>query len=412
MLCILIKLGYFRLDREQSKTLIMKKLIILLLTSITLIACGGTQKATHLISTGNYVNAFNVSIEKLTKDKSSKTSQKHIPVLKEAYIKAAETDIRKIANLKNTKTPKTLKKIYGTYLNLDLRQDEVRVLQPLYIEGSEVSFLFDDYTDEISTAKENYSASLYNLAMKELKGDKLAARDAYKHLEALIYTNPTYKNNLTQLSQNAKNKGSSFVLVILENNSNAISKDSISDLTKINSGNFDNQWVQYHPKKDDKVKYDYLITIELNKLTFVPKKTNQETVSQEAKVQDGWQYQLDASGNVMKDDKGNDIKIAKYKVVKAEIALFQQNKASKLDGFVVIKSLKTNKQVSKNPMFGEAKFQHVYGKYRGDQRAIEQKYFDVLKAKELAYPQDYEFVKYSVSNFKQKVTTLLAQQQF
>jgi len=390
----------------------MKKLILLLLASVTLIACGGTQKATNLISTGNYVNAFNVSIEKLTKDKTSKSSQKHIPVLKEAYTKAAETDLREIASLKNSNTPETLKKIYGKYLNLDLRQDEVRVLQPLYIEGSEVSFLFDDYSNNISTAKENYSASLYNLAMKELKGDKLAARNAYKHLEELIYTNPTYKNNLTKLSQNAKNKGSSFVIILLKNNSKAISKDSVSDFTRINSGNFDNQWVQYHAKKDYKVKYDYQVTIELNKLTFVPEKTNQETVSQEAKVQDGWQYQLDASGNVMKDDKGNDIKIAKYKVVKAEIALFQQNKASKLDGVVLIKNLKANKQLSNNPMFGEAKFQHVYGKYRGDQRAIEQKYYDVLKAKELAYPQDYEFVKYSVSNFKQKVTALLAQQQF
>jgi len=390
----------------------MKKLIILLLTSVVLVACGGTQKATNLISTGNYVNAFNVSIQKLTKDKSSKSSQKHIPVLKEAYTKAAETDLREITNLKNTNTPEALKKIYGKYLNLDLRQDEVRVLQPLYTEGNEVSFLFDDYTKKISTAKENYSASLYNMAMKELKGDKLSARKAYKHLEELIYTNPTYKSNLTKLSENAKDKGSSFVLVLLKNNLNAVSKDSVSDFTKINSGNFENQWVQYHHKKEYKIKYDYQVTVQFNKLTFVPEKTNQETIPQEAKVQDGWQYQLDAGGNVMKDDKGNDIKIAKYKVVKAEIALFQQNKSSKLDGIVLIKNLKTNKQVSDNPMFGEAKFQHVYGKYKGDQRAVEQKYYDVLKAKELAYPQDYEFVKYSVSNFKQKVTVLLSQQEF
>jgi len=390
----------------------MKKLIILLLASVVLFACGGTQKATNLISTGNYANAFDVSIQKLTKDKSSKSSQKHIPILKEAFKKAAESDLRDIANLKNTNTPEALKKIYGKYLNLDLRQDEVRVLQPLYVEGSEVNFTYDDYTNDIRIAKEKYSASLYNLAMKELKGNKLAARKAYKHLEELIYTNPTYKNNLTQLSQNAKNKGSSFVFVSLKNNLKSISKDSISDFTRINSGNFENPWVQYHHKKENKIKYDYQVNIEFNKLTFVPEKTNQETVAQEAKVQDGWQYQLDASGNVMKDDKGNDIKIAKYKVVKAEISLFQQNKASKLDGNVIIKNLKTNKQVLNNIMFGEAKFQHVYGKYRGDQRAIEQKYYDVLKAKELAYPQDHEFVKYSVSNFKQKVTALLAQQQF
>jgi len=63
-------------------------------------------------------------------------------------------------------------------------------------------------------------------------------------------------------------------------------------------------------------------------------------------------------------------------------------------------------------MFGEAKFQHTYGKFRGDQRAIEQKYYEALKAKEIPYPKDHEFVKYTILNFKQKVTALLSQQQF
>ena len=114
----------------------------------------------------------------------------------------------------------------------------------------------------------------------------------------------------------------------------------------------------------------------------------------------------------MKDDKGNDIKVAKYKVVKAQVDLYQQNKASKLDGKIIIKNLKNSATVSTNPIFGEAKFQHTYGKYRGDQRAVEQKYYDALKLKEIPYPKNYEFVKYSILNFKQKVTALLAQQQF
>lgn len=390
----------------------MKKLFLLFLASFLLISCGGTQKATNLIATGNYVNAFNISIEKLTKDKNSKSSQKHIPVLKEAYTKAVEADLNEIANLKNSNSPESLKTVYGKYLNLDLRQDEVRLLLPLYVEGNEVNFSFDDYTKKIKVAKNNYSASLYNLAIKEMKGDKLSSRSAYKHLEELIYVNPTYKNNLTQLSQKAKDKGSSFVLVSLKNAIKSISKDSIVDFTKINSGNFDNQWTQYHHSKITNTKYDYQVTIEFNKLVFEPETTNQETVPQEAKIQDGWQYQMDANGNVMKDDKGNDIKVAKYKVVKAEITLFQQNKAAKLDGNVQIKDLNANTLISNNPMFGEAKFQHLYGKYRGDQRAIEQKYYDALKAKEITYPQDYEFIKYSISNFKQKVTALLAEQKF
>lgn len=390
----------------------MKKLPFLVLITVLLLSCGGTQKATNLISTGSYENAFNISIQKLNKDKNSKSNQKHVPILKEAYSKAAEADLQEINNLKKVNTPQALKKVYGKYLNLDLRQDEVKVLQPLYFEGIEMSFSFKDYSNDILASKNNYSAALYAAALKEMKGDNLAARKAYKLFEELIYVNPTYINNLTELSQSAKNKGSSFVLVTLKNNVRSISNDSIVDVTKINSGNFDNQWVEYHTKRNARLKYNYQVAINLDKLSFVPEKTQQQTVPQEAKVQDGWQYQLDTNGNVMKDDKGNDLKIAKYKVAKAEVLLFQQNKASKLEGIVVIKNLNTKTTVSTNPMFGEAKFQHTYGTFRGDQRAIEQKYYDTLKAKELAYPEDYEFVKYSILNFKQKVTALLSQQQF
>ena len=306
-------------------------------------------------------------------------------------------------------TPESLKKIYGNYLNLDIRQDEVRALQPLYYEGKEITFSFDDYSDKIKNSKSNYSASLYANAMAALKGNQLEARKAYKYLEDLNYIDPTYKKNLNDLLQKAKDKGSSFVLVTLKNNVKNISNDSIKDLESINSTN---QWIIFHNIKQRNINYNYQVDISLDKLTFEPEKTLQETVAQEGKIQDGWQYQLDSNGNVMKDDKGNDIKVAKYKVVKAEVALYQQNKSSKLDGNIIIKDLTNRKTVSTNPIFGEAKFQHLYGKYRGDQRAIEQKYYEALQAKEVPYPQDFEFIKYSIRDFKIKLNGLMSQQQF
>jgi len=389
----------------------MKNLLLSILV-ITLLSCGSTQKATSHLQTGNYIEAFNASIAKLNKDKTKKSSQKHIPLLKEAYTKAVDDELKQIKILQKENSPESLKNIYGKYLNLDIRQDEVRALQPLYFEGNEMTFKFEDYSSAIKTSKNNYSASLYNNAIENLKGDHLAARKAHKHLENLIYINPDYKTNLDDLLQKAKNKGSSFVYVTLKNNVKNISKDSIKDFTTINSANFTNQWVIYHTKKDRKIKYNYQVNITFDKLTYMPEKTEQQTVPQEAKVQDGWKYQLDGNGNVMKDDKGNDIKVANYKTITAEVALYQQNKSSKLDGAITIKDLNKRTTLSTNPEFGEAKFQHVYGKYRGDQRAIEQKYHEALNAKAIPYPKDHEFIKYSVSNFKQKVTALMSQQQF
>jgi len=388
------------------------KNILLIVIAISLVSCGGTQKTTNYIQSGNYIEAFNTSIAKLNKDKTKKSKQKQIPLLKEAFTKAAAEDLSKIKMLQKNKTPDNLKKVYGKYLNLDIRQDEIKALQPLYFEGNEVSFDFVDYSKKVKTSKNNYSTALYKNVIDKMKGNQLDARLAYKYLEDLNYLDPTYRSDLDALLKKAKNKGSNFIYIRLKNNIKAISNDSIKDFSTINSTNFNNPWVLYHNKKEKGIYYSYQVDILLNKLTFDSEKTSQQTVPQEAKVQDGYQYKFDGNGNVMKDAKGNDIKVAKYKIVKAEVILHQQNKASKVDGVVTIKDLNKNTTVATNPMFGEAKFQNTYGKYRGDQRAIEQKYHKALQSKEIPYPKDYEFIKYSISNFKQKVLTLLNQQQF
>ena len=388
------------------------KYLVLSILSILLFSCGSTQKVTNQLQTGNYTEAFNTSIAQLRKGKTKKSNQKQIPLLKEAYTKAAAADLNEIKRLKEQQTPESLKKVYGKYLNLDIRQDEIKALQPLYYEGNEIPFAFSDYTANIKEAKDNYSASLYNNAISKMKGDKLAARKAYKHLEDLIYLNPDYKTNLDDLLQKAKAKGSSFVYIYLKNKVKKIARDSIKDFTQINSANFTNQWVIYHHKRNRKIHYDYQVNITFDKLTFVPEKTKEQKIPQEARVQDGWKYKLDANGNVIKDDKGNDVKVAKYKVVKAEVVLFEQNKSSKLEGSITIKDVKKKTTISTNPTVGEAVFKNTYGKYRGDQRAIEQKYHKALQAKEVPYPKKYAFIKYSISNFKQKLMALLSQQQF
>jgi hypothetical protein len=379
---------------------------------LLLLSCSTTQTVSNKIETGNYAEAFDISIAELNKDKNKNSNQKHIPLLKEAYHKATDADIEEIKQLEKLKTAESLKRIYGNYLNLDIRQDEVRALLPLSYEGKNVEFKFSDYTSKITQSKKNYADHLYSSALKDLNGSEIDARNAHKHLEDLMYMDPVYKSNLNELLQKAKNKGSSFVLTTLKNNISTISNDSLNDLNTINSSNFNNPWVIYHNKKDHNIKYDYEVMITLDKLSFEPEKTLQETIPQEAKVQDGWQYQLDGNGNVMKDEKGNDIKAPKYITVKAEVVLYQQNKSSKIDGNILIKNNKNNTTISENSEFGEAKFQHLYGKYRGDQRAIDQKYYEALKSKAIPYPKDYEFIKYSLINFKQKINSLLEKQQF
>ena len=114
--------------------------------AVLLLSCSSTQTVSNKIETGNYAEAFDISIAELNKDKNKNSNQKHIPLLKEAFSKAADADLAEIKQLEKLQTAESLKKVYGNYLNLDIRQDEIRALLPLTYEGKNVEFKFSDYS--------------------------------------------------------------------------------------------------------------------------------------------------------------------------------------------------------------------------------------------------------------------------
>ena len=125
------------------------KRIILLVSIITIIlsSCSGTKKTQKAIDNGDYDTAFNFAVERLTKDKSK--FEKQVPLLKNAFEKATARDLAEITRLQKQK-PKNLEAIYNKYMNLDVRQDEIILLEPLYFESKQVQFEVKDYTNDIA----------------------------------------------------------------------------------------------------------------------------------------------------------------------------------------------------------------------------------------------------------------------
>ena len=58
-------------------------------------------------------------------------------------------------------------------------------------------------------------------------------------------------------------------------------------------------------------------------------------------VEDGFTYQLDKKGNVMKDSLGNDIKTKKYKTLQCALIETIQSKACRIDGDIEVDSDKS-----------------------------------------------------------------------
>ncbi len=393
----------------------IKKSLFLTVVIVILYSCSGTQKTKSAISSGNYQAAFDNAITKLNKDK--KRYAKQIPLLKDAYDKANAKDLADIKKLKKSNTTQALKDIYKKYMNIDVRQDEITLLEPLSYDGKTYQFDKKDYSKEIAEAKKNYSDNLYQQALPLLNGTKQDARKAYEILSKIQVINPTYRNDLDAQIKQAQKKGMQYVLVKFKNNIPNQLKDSTSlailkNFASLNTGNFTNKWITFHDKKDYNVQYDYETDISLDKLTKIPEKLNQQKVPQEKEIQTGWNYQYDANGNVMKDKDGNDIKTPKMEKVRAEVTLYQQVKSTTLDGKLTVKDLKTNKVLGTTPIKSEAKLENVYATYKGNPKAIDQKYYDALKNKKKQFPKDTAFTKFALQTFKEKIENILSQQKW
>jgi len=393
--------------------IMIKKITFVFISLLIISSCSSAKKAEKSIESGDYDKAFNIAISKLMEDKHKKSHQKLIPSLQEAYIKANERDNQKINQYKKLKDPSYLKQIYALYVAMDVRQDEVLMLQPLYYNNSEVIFKTKNYTKDIKKSLKEYSSHLFNMGTSQLAGSKIDARSAYETFNELEFVNPSYVSNVGDLIRQAKLKGSSLVLLKLLNNIQEITTQEHTDeLMRISESNMSNKWVIYHKKKDYAVSYDYEVSVAIDQFHITPEEVNTETIQQQARINDGWEYVYDSNGNVMKDTLGNDIKRDKIITVQAEVKMFQQVKAGKVDGKVSIQNIRTNSLMSNTPMFGEAKFENVFAQFRGDQRAIEQKYHKALQNKEVPFPSDPEFVKYALAEYRAKLLQLLDSQSF
>ncbi len=388
---------------------------LLIVLTIILTSCSGTQKTKSAISSGNYNVAFENAISKLNKDKNKYAKQ--VPLLKEAYDKANTKDLAEISRLKKSADKQSLKRIYNLYMKLDVRQDEVILLEPLKYDGKTYDFKVKEYTKDIVDSRKKYSDYLYSTALPLINGSKENIRKAHEILNKIQVVNPDYRSDLNQQILDTKKRGMDYVLVKLKNNVANQLKDSTSlgilkNFSSLSTGNFTNKWIQFHDKQDYTIHYDYEAEISLDKLVRIPEKLNTQNVNQTKEIQTGWNYTYDAKGNVLKDKDGNDIKTPKMEKVSAEVTLFQQVKSTTLNGKLSLKNLNTNKILGTTPVNSEAKLENIYATYKGNPKAIEQKYYNALKNKKQQFPKDAAFSKFALQTFKEKVEQILAAQKW
>jgi hypothetical protein len=83
------------------------------------------------LNSGNYNQAIANAVDKLRNNKDARRKADIIVLLKDAYDKANARDIDAISGLKASNNPEYYKRIYETYVALDLRQESIKPLLPL-----------------------------------------------------------------------------------------------------------------------------------------------------------------------------------------------------------------------------------------------------------------------------------------
>ena len=378
----------------------MKKAIGLLITlTIILSGCGSSKKQ---LQRGNYDAAIATAVKDLRKDSDD---EKQIDILERSFRVVTEQDNERIRFLKMEGRPQNWDEIYLIYKRMSDRQSLIRTVMPLSIGNRQVEFPYVDYMPEMINAKRESADYYYNHGIELMNsGLKDSYRQAYfEFIRAKEYVGD-YEGIDNKIIE-AKYQGMSRVFVSLQNTTMIVfPKEFEEDLLTVDLQALNNEWVEYHITNLDKnVNYDYFINVNVRNIAVSPDNTEERDSIAKRDVEDGFEYQLDKKGNVMKDTLGNDIKVKKYKTLQCALITTLQAKTCQIDGDIEIIQMNPKNVLKKDPVGAQSTFEHMSARAIGDIGALSTSQLERTKAEAMPFPSDIEMVLRCSEALKQAI---------
>ncbi len=367
----------------------MKKIApIMLILIISFCGCGSSKKQ---LEKGNYDAAIEKAVKQLRKNSDD---AKQIAILDRSYKLANEQDAERIRFLKMEAKPANWDEIYLINKRLSDRQSLVRTVTPLELNGRTIAYEYIDYMPEMIAAKRK-SADYYFAHGNELMKNKIkeSYRQAfYEFVRAKEYVGDY--ENIDNKIEESKYLGMSRVLISLQNNSVLkFTPDFEEDLLALDLPRLNSEWVEYHTiNYHNDMQFDYFININVKNIIVSPDQTMQRDSVIKREVEDGFSYQLDKKGNVMKDSLGNDIKIKKYKTLQCALIETVQSKTCVIEGDIEFYQVNPGKVLKKEPLGAQSHFENVSARAVGDVGALNPAQLEKIKKKPVPFPDDMEMI--------------------
>jgi len=314
-----------------------------------------------------------------------------------------------ISELKISKNPEFYKRVYETYNVLVSRQNAVKPLLPLRVNGRDVFFELNNYTNDIAEARGNVSDYFYEKGIALLEGDdKFQIRKAHSTLAYIDDINPNYENT-RQLMQEAHERGIVYVIVDIENQTNQVIPKRLEEaLLDFDTYGLNQFWIAYHAYQKDSLDYDYAMQLQLARINISPEQVREREVLRQREVKDGWQYKLDGNGNVMKDTLGNDIKEDKFINARARLFEVEQFKQAEILANVVFTDLKTQETLEQFNIDSGFIFENFYATFRGDRRALTLDDRNLVRNRAIPFPTNEQMIFDSGEDLKIRLKDIIS----
>ncbi len=399
--------NYFKLSMK-IKTLLT--LLLLIIVS----SCAKRETRT-MVNSGDYDKAIKIAVKQLQDRKDAKRKQDYIYILEEAFAKAKDQDIRNINTWFNDTNPENLERIFETYKQLNNRQELIRPLLPLKLinEKRNAIFPFDDYTEQIVSSKKAFAKHLYENAKALLAtSDKINFRRAYDDLLYLKSLTSDF-NNIDNLIDEAKNKGTDFVNVFTKNETNMIIPIRLqNDLLDFSTFGLNDKWTVYHSNRLQNINYDYGLIVNFREINISPEQIKEKEIIKEKQIKDGVKNLLDNNGNIVKDSLGRPIKVDNFKTVRATIYEFRQFKSAQVVAKVDYIDFNNNQLIDTFPISSEFIFEHIYATYSGDKRACDDNYLNYFNNRAVPFPSNEQMVYDCGEDLKAKLKGIITRNKF
>jgi hypothetical protein len=393
--------------KMHRKANVMKyKFLILVLLPVFIFesGCNTTQK---LINSGHYDQAIARSVNKLQRNRDK---EKQVRLLKEAFDKAQKRDQQRVAYLQKEGHAGSSVEVFKIYQTMKERQNKIKPLLPLYVEGREVPFRLVNVDDELIRWKKEAAGYLYSHAQKLLKeDDKYAARDAYYELVEANEIYPGYRD-ISHLMNQARNKGMNWVVLEVTNRSpNLVPVEFVEELYNYDYIRLQSEWVQLLPANEHhNVQFDHKVHLVVEIVDVGPEQVKEKEWVETKEIEDGYMYAKNSAGEYVKDSLGNRIKVPKYKEIQCKVIEVKQFKSSTFKGRIEILDMQTNQKLESDPININFVFDHLSYKTEGNIEALSKETKKELGNKPVPFPSDFQMIMDGTTEVKPVVTNYIS----